>query len=48
MKLVSVLHDVIWAGLEFQRDASAKKKLILIRSVLGLDGIVDRNRAPLL
>ena len=36
LKLMSVLHEVICVGIEFQRDAPAKEKLVLNRSVLGL------------
>ena len=36
MKLMSVLHEVICAGIEFQRDAPAKEKLFLNMSILGL------------
>ena len=39
MKLLSALHEVIWAGKEFQRDAPAKEKLVLNRSILGLGSI---------
>ena len=40
LKLTSVLHEVICVGIEFQRDAPAKEKLILNRSILGLDSII--------
>ena len=48
MKLLSALHEVIRAGKEFQRDAPAKEKLVLNRSVLGLGRIIDRDGARLL
>ena len=48
MKLTSVLHEVICVGIEFQRDAPAKEKLILNRSILGLGSIIDRDGARLL
>ena len=47
MKLVSVLHDVIWGGKEFQRDAPAKEKLVLKRSILGLGSVVDCDETRL-
>ena len=48
LKLMSVLHKVICAGIEFQRDAPAKEKLVLNRSVLGLSSIIERDEARLL
>ena len=45
LKLMSVLHEVICVGIEFQRDAPAKEKLVLNRSILGLGSITDRDRA---
>ena len=45
LKLMSVLHKVIFVGIEFQRDAPAKLKLVLNRSILGLGSITDRDRA---
>ena len=48
LKLTSVLHEVICVGIEFQRDAPAKEKLILNRSILGLGSIIDRDGARLL
>ena len=45
LKLMSVLHEVIWVGIEFQRDAPAKEKLVLNRSILGLGSIIDRDGA---
>ena len=35
MKLMSVLLEVICVGIEFHRDAPAKEKLVLNRSILG-------------
>ena len=35
LKLMSVLQEVICVGIEFQRDAPAKEKLVLNRSILG-------------
>ena len=43
LKLMSVSH-VIWAGIEFQRNAPANEKLVLNKSVLGLGSIVDHVR----
>ena len=48
MKLMSALHEVIRAGIEFQRDAPAKEKLVLNKSILDLDSIIDRDGARLL
>ena len=48
LKLMSVLHGVICIGIEFQRDAPAKEKLVLNRSILGLGSIIDRDGARLL
>ena len=48
LKLMSALHEVICAGVEFQRDAPAKKKLVLNWSVLGLGSIIARDGARLL
>ena len=48
LKLMSVLHKVICVGIEFQRDAPAKEKLVLNRSILGLGSIIDRDGARLL
>ena len=48
LKLMSVLQEVICAGIEFQRDAPAKEKLVLNRSILGLGSIIDRDGARLL
>ena len=48
MKLMSVLHEVICFGIEFQRDAPAKEKLVLNRSILDLDSIVDCDGARML
>ena len=45
LKLMGVLHDVVWAGIEFQMDAPAKQKLVLNGSVLGLGRITDRDGA---
>ena len=45
LKLMSVLHEVICAGIKFQRDAPAKEKLALNRSILGLGSIIDRDGA---
>ena len=48
VKLMSALHEVKWAGIEFQRDAPAKGKLVLNRLILGLGSIIDRDGARLL
>ena len=45
MKMMSVLHDAIYSGIEFQRDAPAKEKLVLNRSILGFGSIIDRDGA---
>ena len=45
---MSALHEFIWAGIEFQRDAPAKEKLVLNRSILGLGSIIDRDGTRLL
>ena len=45
LKLMSALHEVICVGIEFQRDAPAKEKLVLNRSILGLGSIIDRDGA---
>ena len=42
LKLMSVLHEVIRVGIEFQRDARAKEKLVLNRSILGLREILRK------
>ena len=48
LKLMSVLHEVICVGIEFQRDAPAKEKLVLNKSILCLGSIIDRDGALLL
>ena len=48
LKLMSVLHNVICVGIEFQRDAPAKEKLVLNRSILRFGIIIDRDGARLL
>ena len=45
LKLMSVLHKVICVGIEFQRDAPTKEKLVLNRYILGLGSIIDRDGA---
>ena len=45
---MSVLHEVICVGIEFKRDAPAKEKLVLNKSLLGLGSIIDRDGARLL
>ena len=45
LKLMSVLHEAICVGIELQRDAPAKEKLVLNRSILGLGSITDRDGA---
>ena len=47
LKLMSALHEFIWAGIEFQRDAPAKEKLVLKRSILGLGSVVDCDETRL-
>ena len=42
------IAQVIWAGKEFQRDAPAKEKLVLNRSILGLGSVIDCDGARLL
>ena len=48
LKLMSVLHEVIWTRIEFRKDAPAKEKLVLNRSIVGLGSIMDRDGARLL
>ena len=49
LKLMSLfLHEIMWAGMEFLRDAPAKEKLVLNRTTLGLGSILDRDGAQLL
>ena len=48
LKLMSALHEVIWAGKEFQMDAPAKEKLVLNRSILGFGSIRYCNGTLLL
>ena len=48
LKLLSALHEVIGAGIEFQRDAPAKVKLVLNGSILDLGSITDRDGVRLL
>ena len=48
LKLMSVLLEVICVGIEFHRDAPAKEKLVLNRSILGLGSTIDRDGARLL
>ena len=48
MKLMSALLEIVWAGIEFQRDAPSKEKLVLNRPVLGLGSIMDRDEARVL
>ena len=48
LKLMGVLHEVICVGIEFERDAPAKEKLVLNRSILGLGSVMDRDGARLL
>ena len=48
LRLMSLLHEVICVGIEFQRDAPAKEKLVLNRSILGSGSIIDRDGARLL
>ena len=45
---MSALHEVIWAGIEFRRDAPTKETLGLNRSILDLDSIIDHDGARLL
>ena len=47
LKLMSVPQEVIYVGIEFQRDAPAKEKLVLNRSILGLGSIIGRDGARL-
>ena len=48
MKLMSVLHEVIRAEIDLQRDVPAKEKLVLNKSILDLDSMTDRDVARLL
>ena len=45
---MSVLHDGLCVGIEFQRDTPAKEKLVLNRSIVGLGSILDPDGARLL
>ena len=45
LKLMSVLHEAICVGIELQRDAPAKEKLVLNRAILGVGSIIDRDGA---
>ena len=45
---MSALHEVIWAGTEFQRNTPAKEKLVLNKSIPGFGSIIDRDGARLL
>ena len=47
-KLMSVLHEVICVGVEFQSDSPAKEKLVLTRFIQSLGSIIDRDGARLL
>ena len=44
LKLMSILHEVMSVGIEFQRDAPAKEKLVLNRSNLDLGSIREREK----
>ena len=48
LKLMSALHEVVWAGIEFQRDVPAAEKLVLNGSILDLGSITDRDGVRLL
>ena len=48
MKLVSKLHDFIYTGIVFQRDAPENEQLVLKRSILGLRRVVNRDVAQVL
>ena len=45
---MSALLEVICVGIEFHRDAPAKEKLVLNRSILSLGSTIARNGARLL
>jgi len=48
LKVASELHDFIWDGIIFQRDAPENEKLVLKRSVLGLGRVVNWSVAQVL
>ena len=48
LKLISELHDFIWVGIAFPRDASENEKLVLKRSILGLGRVMNRDVARVL
>ena len=45
---MSVLHDAVWAGIEFQRDVPAAEKLVLNGSILDLGKVTNQDGARLL
>ena len=48
LKLISELHDFIWVGIVFHRDAPENEKLFLKRSVLGLGRVMNLDVARML
>ena len=42
---MSVLHDVVRAGIEFERDAHANEKLVLKTLILDLFSVMNSNGA---
>ena len=45
---MSALHEVIRAGIEFQRDVPAAEKLVLNGSILDLGKVTNQDGARLL
>ena len=48
LKLGSELHDFIWFGIVFHRDAPENDKLVLKRSILRLGRVMNRDMARVL
>ena len=48
LKLVSELHDFIWFGMVFHKDAPENEKLVLKRSILGLGRVLYLDVAQML
>ena len=48
LKLISELHDFIWVGIVFHRDAPENEKLFLERFVLGLGRVMNLDVARML
>ena len=48
LKLVSELHDFIWFGMVFHKDAPENEKLVLKRPILGLGRVIYLDVARML